>query len=314
MLKLELETVVKSPTFARHESFHIRYSWLKKCYDRVEEYPDIFKRPDATVLLGVGKNMVRAICFWGRCTKIIEKDAEKPGNFKTTEIGKMIFAEDGIDPYLEHTDTLWIIHWLIYAKHSLLPVWWTLMNDLDALVIAPDKLTKFAVNKISQVLTWKQPSENSIKKDVDVFLHTYTSRKIKKNKIMDSLDSPLRNLRLLKFDPNDADIQFILDKKVGMSPNVITYTCLDFLSRRDIKNFSLQKLALEPGSPGKILKITDTVIRDCLKQSSMFMSHFDLSYDGGETSIILKEDPTKLANILLRNIYKPTIKCRGIMK
>ncbi len=52
--------------FARHETFHPRYSWFRKAYSHVDDNPRIFSRPDAPVEIGVGKNMVRAIRFWGR--------------------------------------------------------------------------------------------------------------------------------------------------------------------------------------------------------------------------------------------------------
>ena len=58
------------PRFARHESFHPRYGWLKKGVDGAASDPGIFIREDAVVQLGVGKNMVRAIRFWGTAAKL----------------------------------------------------------------------------------------------------------------------------------------------------------------------------------------------------------------------------------------------------
>jgi len=57
--------------FAGHETFCPRYGWLKKGFDGVRD-PDIFDSPDAIEKPGVGKNMVRAIRFWGVAFKIIE--------------------------------------------------------------------------------------------------------------------------------------------------------------------------------------------------------------------------------------------------
>src|SRR6266508_2474489 len=59
------------PTFARHETFHPRFGWLKKGFDAASRHPDVFLRDDATVLLGVGKNMVRAIRYWCLAFKIL---------------------------------------------------------------------------------------------------------------------------------------------------------------------------------------------------------------------------------------------------
>ena len=51
--------------FGRHETFALRYSWLTKGYRAVSAPggSTIFSDEDATVVLGVGKNMVKAIRY-----------------------------------------------------------------------------------------------------------------------------------------------------------------------------------------------------------------------------------------------------------
>ena len=63
-------------SFVGHESFPLRYGWLKKCVDAVAARPDVFAHDDAMVSLGVGKNMVKAIRHWGLITRVIEVDPE----------------------------------------------------------------------------------------------------------------------------------------------------------------------------------------------------------------------------------------------
>jgi hypothetical protein len=46
----------KPAAFARHETFHPRFGWLKKGYDLALEDAQVFLRDDAPVRLGVGKN------------------------------------------------------------------------------------------------------------------------------------------------------------------------------------------------------------------------------------------------------------------
>ena len=50
-----------NPVFARHETFHPRFGWLKKGFDAAQKNPGIFLQEDAPVRLGVGKNMVNSI-------------------------------------------------------------------------------------------------------------------------------------------------------------------------------------------------------------------------------------------------------------
>jgi hypothetical protein len=60
-----------SPIFAKHETFHPRYGWLKKGFDKSTEDEILFLREDAPVTLGVGKNMVKAIRYWSCAYKVL---------------------------------------------------------------------------------------------------------------------------------------------------------------------------------------------------------------------------------------------------
>ena len=68
------------PKFAGHETFTLRYAWLKKAVDASLERQDIFLQDDALVTLGVGKNMVRAIRHWGLVTGVLEESRDIPNN------------------------------------------------------------------------------------------------------------------------------------------------------------------------------------------------------------------------------------------
>ncbi|EKD09459.1 DUF4007 family protein [Limnospira platensis] len=63
-----------NPVFARHETFHPRFGWLKKGFDQSEKDDRIFLAEDAPVRLGVGKNMVRSLRYWCQAFKILEGD------------------------------------------------------------------------------------------------------------------------------------------------------------------------------------------------------------------------------------------------
>ena len=61
-----------SPQFSGHETFPLRYGWLKKAFDRVVETEN---QPgnraacwgdDAIARFGVGKNMVASMRHWGQ--------------------------------------------------------------------------------------------------------------------------------------------------------------------------------------------------------------------------------------------------------
>src|ERR1035438_10630134 len=70
------------PAFARHETFHPRFGWLRKAVTESAKAGNVFTDPEATVKLGVGKNnMVTAIRYWGLAFKILEQqDNPRPAS------------------------------------------------------------------------------------------------------------------------------------------------------------------------------------------------------------------------------------------
>src|SRR5487761_1294327 len=95
------------PSFARHETFHPRFGWLRKAYEGAVLGADLFAQPSATVTLGVGKNMVHAIRYWGMAFKLLEVTEDQQRRQKLgvapTELARALFNDDGWDPYLEDT-------------------------------------------------------------------------------------------------------------------------------------------------------------------------------------------------------------------
>ena len=94
-------TAVVQHTFSGHETFPFRYPWLKKGLDAVLEDPGVFQRDDALTTLGVGKNMVRSIRHWCLTAGILAEGRQGAGVLSPTELGTLLLADDGLDPYLE---------------------------------------------------------------------------------------------------------------------------------------------------------------------------------------------------------------------
>src|SRR5688500_9042422 len=87
------------PLLSGHETFPLRYGWLKKAFDAVHASEDgggsksVFA-DDAIARFGVGKNMVASIRYWAGAAGII---AEVPGAIGTTELGRTLFGPTGLD-------------------------------------------------------------------------------------------------------------------------------------------------------------------------------------------------------------------------
>ena len=63
------------PQLSGHETFPLRYGWLKKAFDAVRATEDVgdnrtvFTGEDAIARFGVGKNMVASMLHWGGCRR-----------------------------------------------------------------------------------------------------------------------------------------------------------------------------------------------------------------------------------------------------
>ncbi len=259
--------------FSGHETFPCRYSWIPKAYEALACNPHLFRdEAEAMVELGVGKNMVRAIRFWIRAAKIHTED----NGLVPTELGKAIFAKDGIDPYMEDIKTNWIIHWNIanISKNPLF-AWRHVFNHWHHPEFTRTELESTFFTEAS---TLDRPlSKVTTDQHVDVFLRTYIAKGVGQDEaIEDSLDCPLAELRLIKIvgersakgsKQREPVYSFRYEEKEDISSNLFVFFINDFWSnnRANEKTITLHDLAYAELSPGQLLKIPEQSIRNRLE-------------------------------------------------
>ena len=98
-------------SFSGHESFICKQFWLKKAFDFTQN-KKTFNDETAVIDLGVGKNMVASLRFWGRAFGIL-KDDDTP-----TEIANYLFSKNGKDQFLEDYGTVWLLHYLLIKNNK----------------------------------------------------------------------------------------------------------------------------------------------------------------------------------------------------
>lgn len=298
---MDINEAVTIPSFGRHESFHPRYGWLKKAYDLVVERSDVFRADNATVRFGVGKNMVRAIRFWSLAFKIT--DDKSKGILKTTRWGDTIFDdEDGLDPYLERPETLWILHWLLLSPPCRIPTWWIIMNQIQGTVISDGDLLDAVQDMVKNNPKWNAPSPSSVKRDVDVFFHTYTSKRDRLT-VEEYIDCPFRNLRLARHDTNS--IRFTFGPKTGLSPYVVAFACADFAHRTGTRDeISVARLAVEPGSVGNALKMNESDLTGSLEIICNQIDSLSMSRVNGVPHLLFTDGADIAAQAILIASYR----------
>lgn len=294
--------------FANHQTFHPRFGWIKKGYDAAARDPNVFNEKLAPVELGVGKNMVEAIRFWTLATKMVTRrphpDRPRISVYVPTRIGSALLDDqDGFDPYLEDPTTLWMLHWHAVSARTILPVWRLVFNDLGALEFSDEDLTQYCVDEIAST-TWAQPQRSSVQKDVDCLLRMYSRRETERRQTLDDLlDSPFRELGLIRPSPGGKKNVFriVRGPKPMLTATAITYACLDYLAREvdGSKTVSLNRLASDPGSPGRIFKVTEDDIAAAVEESAAGVGHLRLARPAGSRQLAISAPPGDVAFELL---------------
>jgi hypothetical protein len=236
-----------SYTFSGHETFSLRHGWLKKGVDGAEKKSSFFSAENAMVRLGVGKNMVHSIRHWCLATQVLQ-DSEKRGELTPSDLGRSIFLEENLDPYLEDSATLWLLHWHLATNIHYSTTWFWMFNYCS--------LPEFNKEKIAfEIQSWlerqgykKSVSENTLKRDVDCFLRTYVaSHQTKTTVSEDSLDCPLTDLRLMTELDDGKTYQFNRGSQDSLPDEIFIYGLAKFWQMKERpESIALAKMVSEP--------------------------------------------------------------------
>jgi len=251
--------------FSGHQSFTLRNTWLTKGVLACERNPFIFREPDALVTLGVGKNMVSSIRYWCLATRVVEDVQGQRGAYKPSEIGRRLFIDDGWDPYLEDSATLWLLHWLLATHAAYATTIYYAFNELNVLEFSRESLERHIANLAEMINARATP--NTVRRDVAVFIRSYlggTDRA--SSSIEDALDCPLAELGLLYEEPIGRTYAFARGPKDSLPDAVFCYSLWDYArTRAGQRTFTFDELAYRPLSPGRVFKLDEIALAERLE-------------------------------------------------
>ena len=227
--------------FGRHETFHLRFSWLSKGFQALQHDPLIFEKEDAVVDLGVGRNMVRSIRYWLLASQMVELDGL---NLRPTVLGTELLGPQGWDPYLEDESTIWLLHWLLCSTTSQATVNYWFFNHFHKTVFtsaeAQTAFADFCREKIKAKF-----SVTTAKKDVLVLLRMYTqSRPNKWMPLEEALDSPMALLGLVSHLSGNSSrtYQSQPDRRAELPDFVVGFAVAQLFGARGAKSLPLEHL------------------------------------------------------------------------
>ena len=294
--------------FGRHETFHPRYGWFRKAYGAVAEDPDAFDHDDAPVRIGVGKNMVRSIRFWGLAAGLVTESSlgRRRGRLVPTDFGNWLFGEAGWDPWMEDPGTLWLLHWRLLSAPCRLPVWWLAFNEFHPIEFTDDDIEGAVSAQLDAAADWGRPSRSSLKKDVSALLRTYAPHeRSKRSSIDDALDCPLRELNLIRRSTTPGRFRFILGAKPLLPSAVAAAAALDYAAQVGAggNTIALARLLRDPGSPGKAFKLTEAELLTALEPVVRRTRRLRLTSSAGAHVFSWSGPPRDVARSVLDDYY-----------
>ena len=258
-----------NPQFSGHETFPLRYGWLKKAYDRVAETEAENENraacwdTDAIARFGVGKNMVSSIRYWAKAARIIQEPSVNKA--ETTDLGRMLFGIDGLDQWMEFPATLWLLHWQ-FAAYPERTTWFWAFSHYPAITFERDGLIR-KLDQLAKDRGWPRVAQTTLKNDVACFIRTYVARQPSgKFGHDDALESPLTELGLIKAIGRNDGFRFVRGLKSTLGGGVFVYALIDFWARYYPHNptLSFEAITYAPGSPGRVFQLDENDVSDRL--------------------------------------------------
>jgi hypothetical protein len=265
------EMAGQTASFSGHETFVFRYPWLKKGADAINDDPRAFSRDEAIITLGVGKNMVRSIRHWGLATGVLEEEPKSRGkDLRISELGRFLFGcadNQGVDPFLEDPNTLWLLHWSIMNTSSRSTTWQWTFNRLPSNEFTREGLLQSLEDELRR-LNIPLPSESTLKRDIEVFIRTYlSSRAHRSAAVEDSLDCPFTELGLIEEVSGTNLFNIRRGPKSTLGRRIFAYSLLDFWNRTSpgTKTLAFSEVAYSRNSPGNIFKLDENTLIEYLE-------------------------------------------------
>lgn len=259
-----------SPQLSGHETFPLRYGWLKKAYDAVAacggeaEIRAVFG-DDAIARFGVGKNMVASIRHWAQVSGILVESAGAK-TVRPTPLGERLLSPQGLDPFMEDPASLWLIHWQLAARPTK-TTWFWAFNHYPAVTFERDQLAK-GVERLARERQWARVASATVKNDVACFIRTYVAQQPgARSGNDDALESPLSELGLVRALGKRDGFRFVRGAKSSLGDGVFAYALFDFWARYTTSaTLSLEAIAHEPGSPGRVFLLDENDVADRLAE------------------------------------------------
>jgi len=293
--------------FTGHDTFVVRTFWPKKGYDFIKNGGS-FNNDNAVVKLGVGKNMVSSINFWMKALGLYDDQ-----NKKLTEFANHIFPDNGYDPFLEDTGTIWLLHYFL-IKTNYASIYSLIFNELrkERAVFNKNQLKAFIKRKYAE-LNDNSLNLNTIDKDISVFTRLYGKVDYQNvsNDFEEEINSLMIELELISTTVEDeikdgtnrrGKVEWFHlhgENRNSLPPAILLFAIIDNFP--ESSNIAVKRLEIEPNGPGLVFLLSKDGLYNKLKEIEEEFHGIIISETAGNLVLVLPEGLDKWD--ILRNYY-----------
>jgi hypothetical protein len=307
-------------SYTGHESFPLRISWLPKAVAALEAGIDPFSDTrEGMTRLGLGKNMIQSLAYWVVVTRLAEKTVD---GLQLTNFAKQTLSRaSGSDPFLENTQTLWLLHWNLcqgWREEGRLRqpyAWFYFANKLtDDEFASSTTIEQYASGPLSRS-TGKELAHATLRQHFEIFVKTYVAGTTQgaRSSPEEVLDSPLTTLSLIKENGDrkilDGKRETVYRVNNAAKPTISKETFRHCLHEWWTANhpadltLTVRQIAAEDNSPGRCFRLPETAIYEMLTTlSNSFSSEFQTSETRQQRAVSRGEKPQPMTT--LKAIYQ----------
>lgn len=268
-------------TFSGHDTFHCRNYWLKKGLDHLWDGQSF--NDQAVVQLGVGKNMVNSIHYWLKAFGLLTKEG------KIEELAEKIFREGGGDPFCEDIGTIWLLHYMLVTT-GVSTTYHLVFNEFrkQRLEFNRDQLLAY-LERTCRTADVKY-SQNSLKKDINVFFNSYITPEKSKG-IEDDFSGLLYELGLIqRIDKYGGTKTYKIENKARpeLSAQIVLFL---ILKNKKGNSISFDELLNGTNSVGSVFALSPNGLMIKIEQMlKKYKKHLVFSSDGGVRELQIKKE------------------------
>lgn len=268
--------------FGGHETFVIREGWLHKGLQLQIEEPETLISEEAPDALGVGQNMAKSIRHWLLATGLSQRSTGRNGPLVPTELGQLVWKED---PYFLAAGTWWTLHTELAAQPGRAGTWYWFFNHYGSPRFERPACLQSLVQYL-QLHRRRLPSRQTLDRDLSSLLRCYArSDMALEADPEDGNDCGLGELGLLRHSPTTGHYERETGAK-AIPPEVMGYAITrvwpDAASGQGTIDIAVDKLARQPGAPGRLFQISGDALFETLQRAERTTPDFEISGLGAE--------------------------------